>query len=243
VLRVTTLPAGLFVLVDGEPAGRSPLLVRRPGPGQVRVRVLREDPRQFDRSRDEALVSVATGDTAHVAFDLRPPVVLETRPPGAGAFLRRPGTTDRPVGRTPLPLLRAEMTDGHYLLRHSCCADTVLAGAALLEAAAARGTAVVALRPTPRAAGEPRARAPVWRRRWVHWGLVGIGAGLTGASVLWKRRGDAWYDRYLESSDRMALEGYYDRAILYDRRSLAALAAGQALFTVGIVLLASDGAR
>ena len=225
------------MFVDGEPVGRSPLLLHPLVPGRVRVRVLREDPRQFDLSTDETLVAIERADTALVQFDLRPPVVLETLPPGATALVRGSGAGERRIGDTPLPVPPADLPDRLFLFRHACCADTLIAGSALLDVSASRGTALVALRRITPIAVPSERRPPLWRRRWVQWGLVGIGAGLTGAAGLWKGDADRWYDRYLESSDRRLLEGYYDRAVRSDRRSLTALCAGQALFTGGLVLL------
>jgi hypothetical protein len=84
---------------------------------------------------------------------------------------------------------------------------------------------------------------PIYRKRWVQWGLVVLGAGLTGASAILKREGDRWYDRYLDSSDRSVLDEYFDRAVHFDRLSLASLGVGQALFTGGLVLLVSHSSR
>lgn len=243
-LRVETMPPGLIVFVDGDPVGRSPLTVAGLRADRVRVRVLRDDPRRVDRARDEADVRLAFGDTTAAFFDLRPPVTVETEPLGADVTVRRPEIAgDSLLGDTPLAVPRSLIPDRFFLFHHSCCADTVLAGSALLALAAEEGTARVALRPAlllPAAASSGR---PIYRRRWVQWGLVLVGAGLTGTSALLKREGDRWYDRYLDSSDRTVLEGYFDRAVRYDRLSLVALGVGQALFTGGLVLLVSHSSR
>ena len=83
----------------------------------------------------------------------------------------------------------------------------------------------------------------MYRRRWVQWGLVGVGAVLTGAAALLRREGDQWYERYLESSDRRVLDSYFNRAEHYDHLSLAALGVGQVLFTGGVVLLVNGSDR
>ena len=83
----------------------------------------------------------------------------------------------------------------------------------------------------------------MYRRRWVQWGLVGVGAVLTGAAALLRREGDQWYERYLESSDRRVLDSYFDRAEHYDHLFLAALGVGQVLFTGGVVLLVNGSDR
>jgi hypothetical protein len=86
-------------------------------------------------------------------------------------------------------------------------------------------------------------RPPLLRRRWLQWGLVGVGAVLTGTAALLRREGDQWYDRYLASSDRRVLDSYFDRAVHYDHLSLASLGVGQVLFTCGVVLIVSGSDR
>jgi hypothetical protein len=89
----------------------------------------------------------------------------------------------------------------------------------------------------------PARRPPVYRRPWLQWSLVGVGAGLTGAAALLRREGDQWYDRYLESSDRRVLDTYFNRAVHYDHLSLVSLGVGQVLFTGGLFLLVSGSGR
>jgi hypothetical protein len=244
-LRVETLPAGLIVFVNGDPVGRSPVVVGNLQGTAARVRALRDDQRRFDLQRDEAVVHLVPGDTALVEFDLRPPVAVETAPRGADLATRGPGAAgDSAIGSTPAVIPRSLFVGRSFLFHHPCCADTAVSGTALLELAGAGGTARVALRPISipeRSQG--RGGRPFYRSRWLQWGMVLAGAGLTGASALLKKQGDRWYDRYLDSSDRSALPGYFDRAVHYDHLSLAALGVGQALFTGGLVLLVSHGAR
>lgn len=244
-LHVETLPPGLLVFVDGDPVGRSPLTLSGLRAGRVaHVRVLRDIARRFDRNRDEADVRLSPGDTARTAFDLRPPIALETDPARADVAVRRAGPPgDSLLGTTPLLVPPAELPERLFLFHHPCCADTSLGGTALLALAAREGTARIVLRPLSLPSPAPKSGRPIYRRRWVQWGLLTLGAGLTGASALLKRQGDRWYDRYLDSSDRRVLDDYFDRAVHYDHLSLAALGTGQALFTGGLVLLLSHSSR
>ncbi len=244
-LRVETQPPGLAVLVDGDPVGRSPLDSIPLRPGAVHVRVLRDDLRRFDRERDEAVVTLRAGAVTPASFDLRAPVALESVPQGAGVASMEEGLAGRasPLGETPLSLPPAFLAGRSFQFSLAGYADSTVAGASLLASAASRGTAVVALRRVSMPQLE-RAERPTsfLRRRWVQWCLVGIGAGLTGASAILKHQGDVWYDRYLDSSDRRVLDTYFDRAVHYDHVSLVSLAVGQAIFTGGLVLLVSGGA-
>ncbi len=242
-LKVETLPPGLSVLVDGEPVGRSPLDSIPLPAGTVHVRVLRDDVRRFDRERDETTVSLRPGRGASAFFDLRPPIALESAPQGAEVSALEDVLPEQPseIGETPLWLPPAFLGGRSFRFHLPGYSDSTLAGQQILAAAASRGTALVVLRRTAPLLPERVRGTPLLRRRWVQWGLVGLGAGLTGASALLKHEGDRWYDRYLESSDRRVLDTYFDRAVRYDRLSLVSLGLGQALFTGGLVLLVSGG--
>jgi len=243
-LHVETLPSGLLVFLDGDPVGRSPFFRSGLRAGRVRVRVLRDDPRRLDRGQDVADVELQAGDTTRVVFDLRPPVAVETVPYGAEVVTRRSSEAgDSLLGGTPLALPASLLPDRRFRFHHPCCADTALEGSALLALAREAGTARITLRPFSLPMPVPKPGRPIYRRRWVQWGLLALGAGLTGTSALLKREGDRWYDRYLGSSDRRLLDGYFDRAVHYDHLSLAALGTGQVLFTGGLVLLLSHSSR
>jgi hypothetical protein len=244
-LRVDTVPAGLLVLVDGDPVGRSPIDSIPIHPGTVHVRAMRDDARRFDRERDEAVLTLRPGESSSVSFDLRPPVALESAPMGASVSAQEERGQAHPdaIGQTPLWLPPAFLGGRTIRLSLSGFADSSLAGTSLLAMAASRGTAVVALRRIePLVPVRERGR-PFFRRRWVQWGVVTLGAGLTAASALFKHEGDRWYDRYLGSSDRRVLDDYFNRAVHYDHLSLVSLGFGQAIFTGGLVLLVSGGAR
>ena len=240
-LVVETVPSGLRILIDGLDAGRTPLGPVRLAPGRILVRAVPEDPRRFDRVQDSTWVLLAPGMTARVFLDLRPSVALQSVPWPASVFLLAagPGAPDSLLGETPLRL-PAALVEGHDLrFRAVDHADTVVAGALLVERSGASLSSVVALRRVAEAAPPKTARPPLYRRRWFQWALAGVGAGLTGAAVYFNRQGDYWYERYLTSSDPDQLDTYFERAVRYDRLSLASLAVGQVAFSAGILLLVS----
>ena len=235
---VETSPPGLMVLVDEIQAGRSPL-----GPiwipaRTVRVRALHDDPRRFDSTSDETSVTIRPGGVTRVFLDLRASVMLRSAPEPARLLRVREASRDSLIGETPLALPPAFLEGGRFRLEAPDHADTVLTGAQLLASSGA-----VALRRVAETLPPVPHPPPVYRKRWVQWGLVGIGAALTGAAALLRREGDQWYDRYQTSSDRRVLDSYFDRAVHYDHLSLVSLAAGQVLFTGGVVLLVSGADR
>lgn len=243
-LRVDTVPPGLLVFVDGDPVGRSPLDSIPFEPGIVHVRVRRDDARRFDRESDERTLTLRPGELSRVSLDLRAPVALESVPEGAEVFSGE-GASAAPsasVGETPLRLAPAILAERTFRLSSAGFADSVLPGASILALAERHGTATVALRRTAPLLLEQERGRSFFKRRWVQWGLVAVGAGLTGASALLKHQGDLWYDRYLDSSDRRVLDTYFDRAVHYDHLSLVSLGIGQAVFTGGLVLLVSGSA-
>ena len=240
---VETSPPGLMVLVDEIQAGRSPL-----GPiwipaRTVRVRALHDDPRRFDSASDERQVSIRPGGVTRVFLDLRASVMLRSAPEPARLLRVREVARDSLIGETPLSLPPSILEGGRFRLQAQDHADTVVTGAQLLASSGMNGAASVTLRRVAETIPLVPARPHVYRRRWVQWGLVGIGAALTGAAALLRREGDQWYERYQTSSDRRVLDSYFDRAVHYDHLSLASLAAGQVLFTGGVVLLVSGADR
>ncbi len=224
-------------------AGRSPL-----GPiwipaKTVRVRALRDDPRVFDPASDEAQAVIRPRATTRVFLDLRPTVMLRSVPEPARVFRITGAVRDSLIGETPLPLGSGLLDGNRFRLGARDHADTVLTGESLLGLERTGGRAVVSLRRIALTLPPVRPRAPLLRRRWVQWGLVGVGAVLTGTAAILRREGDQWYDRYLESSDRRVLDTYFDRAVHYDHLSLESLGAGQVLFTAGLVLLVNGSGR
>ena len=242
-LVVETSPPGLLILIDEVQAGRSPLGPVWVPAKTVRVRALPDDPRSFDTASDEAQVVIKAGTTSHVFLDLRPRVMLRSLPEPARVFRITSAGQDSLLGETPLPLGPAFLEGGRFVFRARDHADTTLAGESLLDLGRIPGRATVSLRRTADTLPVGTPVKPVYRRRWVKWGLVGVGAVLTGAAALLRREGDQWYDRYLDSSDRSVLDTYFDRAVHYDRLSLASLGVGQVLFTGGLVLLVNGDGR
>ena len=236
-----TAPPGLLVRIDEIEAGRSPLGPIWVPAKTVRVRVLPDDPRQFDTASDEAQVVVRPGVTSRVFFDLRPSVILRSTPEPARVYRVSYGATDSLIGETPLSVRHAFL-EGTRLRFHALDhADTTLAGDSLVSLG--RNSTEISLRRVAETLPPAVPRPPVFRRRWFQWGLVGIGAVLTGTAAILRREGDQWYERYLDSSDRRVLDTYFDRAVRYDHLSLASLGVGQVLFTGGLVLLVNGSGR
>lgn len=223
-------------------AGRSPL-----GPiwipaKTVRVRALRDDPRRFDASSDEAQARLLPGVVTHVFLDLRPSVMLRSVPEPARVY-RVAAAQDSLLGETPLSL-RAALLEGIRLrLEARDHADSVVEGGSLLALDQSGARVAVSLRRIAETLPPVPPKTPLLRKRWLQWSLVGVGAALTGAAAVLHDDGDRWYNRYLESSDRRVLDTYFDRAVHYDHLSLASLGVGQVLFTGGLVLLVNGFGR
>jgi hypothetical protein len=242
-LVVETSPPGLLILIDQVEAGRSPV-----GPiwipaKTVRVRALRDDPRRFDSGSDEALAALQPGVVTRVFLDLRPSVMLRSVPEPARVYRIVGTATDSLLGETPLSLRSALLEGNRFRLEARDHADSVLAGESLLSLDASTGRVAISLRRVAETLPPSPRKTPLLRKRWLQWTLVGIGAALTGTAAVFRRDGDRWYNRYLESSDRRVLDTYFDRAVRYDHLSLVSLGAGQALFTGGLVLLVNGSGR
>jgi hypothetical protein len=242
-LVVETAPPGLLILIDGIAAGRSPLGPLWIPAKPVRVRALLDDPRRFESMQDEALVSIRPGTTAHTFLDLRPGVTIRTVPEPARVYRIAAAGPDSLLGESPLTLRPALLERNRFRIGSPDHADTVASGESLIALSLQSGSAWIPLRRVSRTLPVEAPRPPIYRRRWVQWTLVGVGAGLTGAAALFKREGNRWYDRYLQSSDRLVLDTYFDRAVRYDRLSLASLGVGQVLFTGGLFLIVSGSSR
>jgi len=209
----------------------------------VRVRALRDDPRAFDSASDETQALIRPGTTTRLFLDLRPSVMLRTTPEPARVFRVNAPARDSLLGETPLSLLPALLDGNRFRIQARDHADSVLTGESLIALERSGGRAEVSLRRIAETLPPAPTKVPFHRKRWVQWGLVGVGAVLTGTAAILRREGDQWYDRYLESSDRRVLDTYFDRAVRYDHLSLASLGAGQVLFTGGLVLLVSGSGR
>jgi hypothetical protein len=239
---VETSPPGLLILIDEVEAGRSPLGPILVPAKTVRVRARPDDPRRFDTASDAAQVVIRPGSTTRVFLDLRPSVMLRTAPEPALVYRITGPAQDSLIGETPLSVGPALLEGNRFRFRAPDHADTTLSGESLLDLMRIGGAAV-SLRRTAAPLSLSASRAPIYRRRWLQWGLVGVGAALTGTAALLRREGDQWYDRYLESSDRSVMDTYFDRAVRYDRLSLTALGVGQLFFTGGLVLLIGGGSE
>ena len=242
-LIVETAPPGLLILLNEIPAGRSPVGPLWIPAKIVRVRALADDQRRFDPAQDEAEVTLRPGATARVFLDIRPSVALRSTPEPARVFRVDPDGADSLLGETPLTLRPALLERSRFRFECPDHADTVATGETLIALALDSGAASIPLRRVSRSLPLEPPRPPVFRRRRLQWTLVGVGAGLTGTAAILKREGNLWYDRYLQSSDRRVLDTYFDRAVRYDRLSLASLGIGQVLFTGGLFLLVSGSTR
>jgi len=240
---VETSPPGLLVLIDEIEAGRSPLGPLWIPARTVRVRALHDDPRRFDSRSDQTQATIRPGAITRVFLDLRGSVMLRSVPEPARLFRLGPAAgTDSLLGETPLALAPPLLESNRFRLRATDHADSIFAGASLLQTSG--GSAVsIAMRRVTETLPLAASHVPLHRKRWVQWGLVSVGAVLTGAAAILRREGDQWYDRYQTSSDRRVLDTYFDRAVRYDHLSLASLASGQVLFTGGLVLLVSGSGR
>lgn len=236
-LRVETRPPGLEIQVDGAPAGRSPTGPIPLTPGTHRVRALPEDPRRFGTPALDRAVTLVAGSEFTLRLDLRPAVVLRTDPEPAFVTLTGRQAPDSLLGSTPLAVRPSVFEPYGLRFTREAFADTTLPGAAFL---AGRDPLRVPLRRIAAAPMEADSseRIPLYRKKWVQWSLVGIGAVLTGAAAVWHREADRTYDEYLASSDVEEIPGLYDRTVELDRRATASFLAGQAaLITGGILLL------
>jgi len=239
------MPPGLRVLVDGVEVGRSPIDSLRLPARAVLVRVLAADPRRFDAARDALPVTIRAGSTVTVFLDLRPSVLLRSDPEPAFVLLtdRAGNLPDSLLGETPLTLRPAWIEGAALRFERESFADTVLPSSAFLNPT--EGPPRVALRRSglPPPPLGPAPRTSLFRKRWVQWSLVGVGAALSGTAVAFHHQGDEWYDRYLASSNVDEIPDLYDRAVRYDRYAAFSLGSGQVCLIGGLLLLFSGQSR
>lgn len=235
-LRVETKPSGLQVEVDGIPVGRSPVGPLALPPGAHRVTAIPADPRRFGTPVTEARVTIQAGVESVVRLDLRPPVVLRTEPEPALVTLTGRMAADSLLGSTPLSVRPSVIEPYGLRFALEAFADTTIPGAAFVSATGAPRVSLrrIAAAPT-RIESSPR--VPLYRKRWVQWTLVGIGAVLTAAAAVWHDEADDTYEEYLASSNVEEIPGLYDRTIELDRRATASFIAGQAAMITGGLLL------
>ncbi|MGH7682697.1 MAG: PEGA domain-containing protein [Candidatus Eiseniibacteriota bacterium] len=239
-LSVRSIPSGLAVLVDSLAAGRTPIDSLPLPPGSYLVRVLEPDPRRFDPAIDAVRIALHHDAAVSVLIDLRPSTLLRSTPEPSSVFLtaRASEASDSLLGTTPLRVRPSVIEAAKLRFAHVGYADTTLAGASFIADSAAvtrvRLRAGLALAAPPPSIGEG---APVYRKGWFQWTLIGLGAALSGAAVVFHHQGDEAYDRYLESSNISEIPGLYDDVVRYDRYAAASLAVGQVCFVTGFVLL------
>src|SRR5215212_8800350 len=106
----------------------------------------------------------------------------------------------------------------------------VIALSPLANAAAA--DAPPAAEPFPAVPLPPRESRPTG----ASWLAFGAGAGVLTGSFLIHERANRSYSEYLGSTDPAELEELYDRTVMLDRVSGAALIAGQVLLATGVYL-------
>jgi hypothetical protein len=244
-LTVETRPSGLRVTIRGVDAGSSPLGPVTIPSGRVTVRAFPRDSLRFDPAVDGVTLDAAPGETVRVMLDLRPHPLLRSRPESAVSLLNvRESGRDSVLGETPLRLAPSVLEGHDFRFDAHGFADSVVAGAWLLDAAGG-GTGSVTL--TLRSLNLPPPLPPpgpsIFGRRWLQWGLVGVGALLTGGAAVLRHERDRAYDRYLQASDPRVIEREYDRTVRYDRWSAATLGTGQVMFTAGLFLLISGLGR
>jgi hypothetical protein len=242
VLHIETKPESLAILVDGLQVGSSPLTVAV-SPGMLRVRAVPRDPRRSELPADVMEVKVRAGETTLVVLDLRPSVVIRSDPEPAQVILKGRATgPDSLLGETPLRLAPAIFETASLELMRPGYADTTLLGSAILLA---NGPYGVALRATVGLSRfpAPRPSTPTIRKRWFAWTLIGVGAALSGAAVVFHHQGDRWYDQYLASSDVNEIPVLYDRAVRYDHMAAVSLGIGQGSLIAGVFLLMTGQSR
>jgi hypothetical protein len=232
------------VLVDGVEVGRSPIDSLVLPAKTVLVRVLASDARRFDAVRDAVPVTIRSGSTSTVFLDLRPSVLLRSDPEPAFVLLtaRPAGLPDSLLGETPLSVKPAWIEGAALRFERESFADTVLLSAAFLPNESRPRVALRRLELPPPLLG-PGSRTSFFRKRWVQWSLVGVGAALSGASVAFHRQGDEWYERYLASSNVDEIPDLYDHAVRYDRYAAFSLGSGQVCLIGGLILLLSGQSR
>lgn len=228
------------MLVDSLAAGRTPIDSLRLAPASYLVRVVAPDPRRFDPAIDAVQITLHRGASVSVLIDVRPSVLLRSTPEPASVFLtaRALEAPDSLLGETPLRVRPSVVEPARLRFARPGYADTTLFGAAFVGDSTAVSSVRLrsgrSLAPPPASAS---AGAPVYRKGWFQWTLIGIGAVLSGAAVVFHHQGDVAYDGYLQSSDVTEIPGLYDDAVRYDRWAAVSLGVGQACLVSGFVLL------
>ena len=233
------------MLVDGVSVGRSPVGPLQLPAKTVRVHVVAPDPRLFNSARDAAEVILHAGAGTSLYFDLRPLLVLRSEPePAAITLVGRVSGPDSLLGETPLQIPPGLLEGASVRFQKEGFADTTIAGTTIAVTGSA--SEPVPLRPSGATSshGKPqRGKHSFYERRWFHWTLVGVGAALSGAAVVFHHEGDTWYDRYLASSDVRKIPDLYDQAVHYDHLAALSFGVGQAALIGGLALILTGQSR
>ncbi len=250
---VSTKPAGLRVIVGSVEAGWSPTPPVEVLAGRLSIRAFPADPRRFDPSNEGAVFTAAEGETLRLLLDLRPHPMIRAVPTASLRLLANGAATaaDTMLGTTPLRVAPARLEFRRVQFQAAGYADTVVAGAWLLEREGVGTNGPDRTTPVPpialRSLGLPPPAPPpgpsLLGRKWFHWALIGTGSLLTGGASILRREGDRSYDRYLAATDPRVIEREFDRTVRYDRWSAATLGTGQVMLTAGLFLLVTGIGR
>jgi hypothetical protein len=234
MLGIETRPKGLQVYVDGEFFGWSPIEPVEHAARAIHVRVLPPDPRRFGQGRDAMDVTLVRGTSTTLFFDLRPSILIETEPSGAIATVTDRAAGDSLLGATPVSVPPGIVEGAAVRFSATAHADTVIAGTTLEEG---EGFAHVELRRIVGSSLGPTPKTPVYKKAWLQWTMVGVGAALSVSAIPLHQKADDWYDQYLSSSNSDEIPYLYDQTRKYDRLAGGALVVGQTLLVSGIVML------
>jgi hypothetical protein len=235
MLGIETRPERLQVYVDGEFFGWSPIEPVEHPARAIHVRVLPPDPRRFGLGRDAMDVTLVRGTSTTLFFDLRPSILIETEPTGAIAMVTDRAAGDSLLGATPVSVPPGIVEGAAVRFSAPAHADTVIAGTTLEEGEG--GFAHVELRRIVLSSPGPTPKTPVYKKAWLRWTMVGVGAALSVSAIPLHHKADDWYDQYLSSSNVDEIPYLYDQTKKYDRLAGGALVVGQTLLVSGIVML------
>jgi hypothetical protein len=234
MLGVVTRPEGLQVYVDGEFFGWSPIEPVEHPARAIHVRVFPTDPRRFGSGLDAMDVTLVRGTSTTLFFDLRPSIQIESEPTGAIATVTDRAAGDSLLGPTPVSVPPGIVEGAAVRFSAPAHADTVIAGTTLAEG---DGFAHVELRRVVWTSPGPTPKTPIFKKAWVRWTMVGVGAALSVSAIPLHQKADDYYDQYLSSSNADEIPYLYDQTRKYDRLAGGALVVGQTLLVSGIVML------
>jgi hypothetical protein len=245
-IGVDTTPAAARIWINGIDAGLSPVAPVEVPSGRNVVRAFRGDPRRFEPVADGLEADLAPGETLFVRLDLRPPILLRSRPEPASITLlpMHPDLSEVAVGKTPLRLAPGRLEGWRVRVGAYGYADSLLMGAALVAGADdAGGALAIELRSLGLPPPAPPPGPSLLGRRWFQWALIGAGTAMTAGAAILRHEGDRSYDRYLGATRPSEIERHYDRTLRYDRWASVSLGVGQVALTSGLFLFVSGIGR